>query len=803
MSSSAKKRRSEKTIERRKPTLTGNAEAVLKARYLRKDEKGQTIEEPEGMFLRVAEVVAGVEKSYGLSPAAIETVREEFYDLMVSGRFMPNSPTLMNAGREMGMLSACFVLPVEDSIDGIFSSIKRTAMIQKAGGGTGFSFSRLRPEGDIVKSSGGTTSGPISFMKVFSEATQAIQQGAFRRGANMGMMRVDHPDIAAFIRVKEDLTTLTNFNLSVAVTDAFMKALKENPDHDHIVTNPRTGESGPLAKGEEGGAYSVGEIFEQVVQKAWQSGEPGVVFIDTMNKANPTPHIGAIEATNPCGEQPLLPYESCNLGSVNLASFIAEREGKTAFNKQAYRQTIKLATRFLDNVIDVNNYPIPEVDAITKANRKIGLGVMGFADALFHLGIPYNSEAGLAFAEEAMSILQDESHKASQLLAEERGTFPNWKGSVWSDLATPMRNAATTTVAPTGTISIIADTSGGIEPLFSLAFLRNILDGQQFIEVNTAFESLAKEQGFYSDELMSAIAKSGSIQNLDGIPEAVKEIYVTSRDISPEWHVRMQAAFQKYCDSSISKTINFPAEAGAESIGEIFQLAHELGCKGITVYRDGCRDNQPMALAAETKKAEGKKSAKPVFTRPVNDGTTFVRPMHLPDILSAVRIKQITPFGHMHIKIVIDPVQMREREVFATLGKGGDVACSDLEAICRLISMYLRVNGSLEDVIKQLDGIGSSLTIPTKDGRIASLADAIAKAIQKYVEAKKSASIEDILLGRFDINAMQRGLKSMGKAANGDENLGGAFKVKCPECTGNLVFEEGCTKCPGCGYSKC
>ncbi len=781
-----------------KPILTSNAEAVLKARYLRKDKSGVVVETPEQLFLRVAEVIASAELNYGMSDAGTEEVKDEFYNMMATGRFMPNSPTLMNAGREMGMLSACFVLPVEDSVDGIFQSIRNTAMIQKAGGGTGFSFSRLRPTGDHIASSGGTTSGPLSFMKVFSEATNAIQQGAFRRGANMGLMRIDHPDIISFIKVKENLENLTNFNLSVGVTDKFMKMLKTEPDSAHRLLNPHTGEKTDLLK-EDGSAWSVREVFDVIVKKAWKSGEPGLIFLDTINKANPTPHVGEIEATNPCGEQPLLPYESCNLGSINLASFVSDGE----FNWDGYSKTIQLGTRFLDNVIDVNNYPIPEVEEVTKANRKIGLGLMGFADTLFSLGIAYNSEEGLDFGRKVMEILNEESHKASQNLAESRGTFPTWKGSIWHKQGIKIRNAATTTLAPTGTISIIADTSGGIEPLFSLAFLRNILDGQQFIEVNSIFEKIAEEGGFGSEELMKKIAREGSISQIEGIPEEIKKVFVTARDISAEWHVKMQAAFQEYCDSSISKTINFSADATVEQVEEIFLLAYEKGCKGITVYRDGCRNNQPMAL--DNKKEENKTvEEKPVFTTVIADASSFVKPMRLPEIMSAIRIKQITPFGHMHIKIIIDPLTGREREVFATLGKGGDVACSDLEAICRLISMYLRVNGSLSDVMKQLDGIGSSLSVATKDGRITSLADAISKAINKYLRIRKVASIEDILLGKACFSEVEKGLKRAGKASSGDKGVSnGAYKVACPECQNTLIFEEGCSKCHACGFSQC
>jgi ribonucleoside-diphosphate reductase alpha chain len=773
--------------------LTDNSLAVLKARYLSKNEKGEISETPEALIQRVASAVAQAEKAYGADEAQVEAVTADFYRLMADGTFMPNSPTLMNAGRSFGMLSACFVLPVEDSIEGIFSSIKNTALIQKAGGGTGFSFSRLRPKNDRVSSSSGTTSGPISFMKVFGKATDAIQQGAFRRGANMGIMRIDHPDIIDFINVKQDLGELTNFNLSVGITEAFMRQLLANPAAEHIVRNPRSGTESKLPKA-DGKSWTVGEMFDLIIERAWRTGEPGVVFLDRINEDNPTPHIGEIEATNPCGEQPLLPYESCNLGSINLAKFVPDGAPGKGFDFDAFGKVIHLSMRFLDNVIDINRYPIPETAEISRNNRKIGLGVMGFADALFALGIPYDSEDGVAFAEKVMQFLNDESHRASEALAAERGVFPNWKGSIWEPRGIKMRNAATTTVAPTGTISIIANCSGGIEPLFSLVFFRNVMDGQKLLEVNSPFEKVAKDRGFYSKGLMEKIAQKGSIRHMDDVPEDVRRVFCTAHDIAPDWHIKMQAAFQKHCDASISKTINFPHDATVEDVRKIYLLAYEHRCKGVTVYRDGCRQNQPMALA--DKKAPEKK-----------EDTTRkpIRPMPLPEIMSAIRLKQVTPFGNMHIKIVVDPVAQREYEIFAQLGKGGDIACSDLEAMCRLISLYLRVNGSLNDIVAQLDGIGSSLSVPTKDGRIASLADGLAKAIQKYQRAKAVDGLHSLLLGKSDLSGIARGTKAEHSPAfacsNGEEL--NDFKIKCPECCGVMMFEEGCAKCHGCGYSQC
>ena len=769
--------------------LSPNAHEVLRARYLRKNERGEVIETPEELFRRVARAIASADAHYGLSTAGREEVEEQFYDQLATGRFMPNSPTLMNAGRRLGMLSACFVLPVEDSIDGIFSSVHHAALIQKAGGGTGFSFSRLRPAGDIVRSSGGTTSGPLSFLNVFSRATDAIQQGAFRRGANMGVMRVDHPDIVAFIRAKEDKAALTNFNLSVAVTDAFMEGLLKEPDGAHVVVNPRNGEEKALAK-EDGAPWTRREIFDLIVDRAWESGEPGVIFIDRMNRDNPTPAVGEIEATNPCGEQPLLPYESCNLGSINLAKFVRRAAGDAAVDYEALRGTVKLAVRFLDNVIDVNRYPLAEIEKITRGNRKIGLGIMGFADALFALGIPYNSEAALRFAEELMEFVNEESHAASEALAAQRGVFPNFPGSVWEQRGRPMRNAATTTIAPTGTISIIADCSGGIEPLFSVAFWRQVLDGKRLPEVNRQFMAAATERGFLRPGLVEELAEKGSLKGVEGIPEEVRRVFVTAHDVSPEWHVRMQAAFQRHCDASISKTINFPREATREDVRRLYLLAHQEHVKGVTVYRDGSRELQPMTLTKKGRKPEDKDAL-----------PERLKPLRLPEIMSSLRVRQITPFGNMHVKITVEPRTGRERELFAQLGRGGDVANSDLEAVCRLTSLFLRCNGRIEDVVEQLDGIGSSLSVPSRAGRIMSLADGLAKAIQKYLFLKKKFGLEKLLLGQFDMGPLEESLKERKKI--GHDNGATTFRVKCPECNNVLDFAEGCVVCHGCGFSQC
>jgi len=568
-----------------------NALQVLEKRYLLKDEKGKTVESPQQLLRRVASSISKVDKKYGGNPKDSE---EKFYNMMAKLEFLPNSPTLMNAGTDIGQLSACFVLPVADSIGGIFDSLKHTALIHKSGGGTGFSFSRLRPSNDVVASTTGVSSGPISFMKIFDAATEQIKQGGKRRGANMGILRVDHPNIIDFITAKSDLTTLTNFNVSVAITDKFMKALEKGGDYE--LYNPRDGSVA--------GTLPASEVFERVVANAWQSGEPGIVFIDEINRKSPVGHIAPIEATNPCGEQPLLPYESCNLGSINLNKFLTE--GDKAFGWDKFRETVYTCTHFLDNVIDANNYPIKEISDMTRSTRKIGLGVMGFADILYRLGIPYNSEAGLKMAEKVMKTLTKYAQEKSMELAKKRGTFPAWKGSTWEKKGIKIRNACLTTQAPTGTIGMLAEASGGIEPNFAISFIKNVMDGTELVYVNEHFEKMAKKEGFHSKELMREIAQVGSVQGFSQIPKKIREVFVTSQDISPESHIRMQAAFQKHVDAAISKTINFPASATMDEVEQGYLLAYKLKCKGVTVYRDGSRDAQVLNIGKVNKKGDTK-----------------------------------------------------------------------------------------------------------------------------------------------------------------------------------------------------
>ncbi len=727
--------------------LSQNALRVLEKRYLIKDENGKAVEAPQELFRRVARNVASAELLYD-SEAGTSHCEESFYRLMANLEFLPNSPTLMNAGRELGQLSACFVIPIEDSMESIFDAVKYTALIHKSGGGTGFSFSRLRPEKDRVGSTGGIASGPVSFMRTFDTTTDVIKQGGMRRGANMAILNVNHPDILRFITAKEDPNSLTNFNLSVAVTNDFMEAVKERADYDLV--NPRTGDVA--------GKLNAREVFDKIVDLAWRTGDPGIVFIDEMNRHNPTPQLGRIESTNPCGEQPLLPFESCNLGSINLSKMVILHNNQMQVDYGKLSQTVRLAVRFLDDVVDANRFPLPQISERTKATRKIGLGLMGFADMLIQLGIAYDSEQALSTAEEVMQFISEEANKASIELAGERGVFPAFEGSIYDvPGGSRFRNASRTTVAPTGSLSIIANCSSGIEPLFALSYVRHVLEGEELLEINPYFEKVARERGFYSNELMQQLAEGERLRDMEGVPDEVKRVFVTAHDISPEWHVKMQAAFQKSTDSAVSKTVNFPHEATREDIDKVYMMAYDKSLKGITIYRDRSRESQVLTIGEATETTEGK-----------------LVPRERPKITRGITERVSTGCGYIYVTINFDEHGICE--VFSTLGKAGGCAAAQLEAISRLGSLSLRSGVDLGSVVKHLRGIRCP-SIAWEQGRaVLSCADAIASVLQKYIREEEGSSLKEVT-----------------------NNWAG----QCPDCGSILIYQEGCAICPSCGFTKC
>ncbi|MFA5352946.1 MAG: vitamin B12-dependent ribonucleotide reductase [Thermodesulfovibrionales bacterium] len=736
--------------------LTQNALTVLHKRYLIKNEEGQVVETPEGLFQRVASFVASADSRYGKTATELKRTEEEFYEMMTALQFLPNSPTLMNAGRDLGQLSACFVLPVGDSMEDIFDSVKNAAIIHKSGGGTGFSFSRLRPNGDVVGSTKGVSSGPISFMTVFDTATEAVKQGGTRRGANMGLLRVDHPDIMSFISCKDHNSKLTNFNISVGITEAFMEAVERDDEYDLL--NPR---SHKVA-----GKLRAREVFETIVAQAWKNGEPGIVFLDRINASNPTPAVGEIESTNPCGEQPLLPYESCNLGSINLSRMVRE-DGDVDWT--LLREVTWRAVHFLDNVIDMNKYPLEMISEMTRANRKIGLGIMGWADMLIQMGIPYNSEKALRLAEEVMGFIQREGRQASSALAEERGVFPNHGNSVYADVL-PMRNATVTTIAPTGTLSIIAGCSSGIEPLFAVSFVRNVMEGTKLIEVNPSFERVCKGKGLWSRELMEKIAEHGTITDIDEFPEEMRAVFVTAHDITPTDHIRMQAAFQNHVDNAVSKTVNFPHSATTQDVENVYLLAYTTGCKGVTVYRDGSREEQVLSTA--------KTAAQP--EKPTGSEAGKIIPKKRPTLLKGSTRLMKTGCGNLYVTVNEDE-NGRPFEVITNIGKAGGCAASQAEAIGRLISLSLRANIEPEELVKQLKGISCHQPTWGEGGKIVSCSDAIAKALEHYPHHH-------------------------GKGSNGNGNSKTHEVMQigaCPECGGAVEHEGGCAVCHNCGFTKC
>ncbi|MGI6037570.1 MAG: vitamin B12-dependent ribonucleotide reductase [Limnochordia bacterium] len=800
--------------------LSANALTVLERRYLRRNEAGDIIETPEDMFRRVARNISLIDLLYdpevydpagghevdgdlegelpGYSLWDLETLKrayvrqhkegrmkvsfgelcalgqgkledlrakeEELFEILWEQDFCFNSPTLMNAGLELQQLSACFVLPINDSMESIFDSVKHAALIHKSGGGTGFSFSRLRPKNDRVRSTGGVASGPISFLKVFDASTQQIKQGGRRRGANLGLLDCNHPDILEFITCKADDDSIVNFNLSVGLTEEFMQALEADGEYDLL--NPRDGKVV--------GRLRAQEVFDKIVEMAWRNGEPGVIFIDKINEKSTCPQLGRIETTNPCGEQPLLPYESCNLGSINLLHMVQDG----AINWEKLRDVVHKAVHYLDNVIDANCYPLPEIEAMTLTTRKIGLGVMGWAEMLISLGVPYDSEEAIGLAREVMGFIQRESKKASQELAELRGNFPAYPGSVFDQQGIKQRNATTTTIAPTGTISIITNTSGGIEPLFSIAFTRkNVLDGEEMVEVNPLFQRELEVRGLNSPQLMEKVAQQGNLEGIEEIPEDMRRVFVTALEIEPEWHVRMQAAFQEFTDNAVSKTVNLPGDATQEDVAYILRMAYSLGCKGITVYRDGSRSTQVLNVG------QGKEEPKVP-----NGNWGKIKPISRPEKLQGISVRKETPMGTLFL--TLNTLDEQPFEVFLQIGRAGSDLSAFTEAIGRLISLAFRCGIDPVEVASQLSGIGGSRSVGFGPSRVRSVPDAIGKYLFEYLaeeQGRGSDQSEEISV-TLDLT-------------NGQPQF--SFNL-CPSCGMQaLLHVEGCAKCIGCGYSEC
>lgn len=795
--------------------LSENAVKVLEKRYLAKDETGKRLETPEGLFKRVAKAIAAADAPY-TTASGLKSIEKEFFDLMANLEFLPNSPTLMNAGRPLGQLSACFVLPIEDTMEGIFDTIKNAALIHKSGGGTGFSFSRLRPKGASVNSTGGVASGPISFMKVFNAATEAVKQGGTRRGANMGILRVDHPDIREFITCKQDNKDITNFNISIAITEEFMVAAEKGSKYNLI--DPKTKKA---VKQE-----NAREIFDLIIDNAWNNGEPGIIFVDRLNKDNVTPELGEIESTNPCGEQPLLPYEACNLGSINLSLMIRDNDGKPDVDYDKLGKVVKKAVHFLDNVIEVNRYPLPKIDEMTRGTRKIGLGVMGWSDMLCLLGIPYNSQKAINLAEKVMHFIQDEARRASIELAEKRGVFPFFEKSIYKDLGVKVRNATTTTIAPTGTLSIIAGCSSGIEPLFAISYIRNVMDNDELIEVNPLFKGVSTEAGFYSDDLMKRIAKKGSIKDFTEIPADIQDVFVTAHDISPEWHVKMQASFQKYTDNAVSKTVNLGHDATRDDVRDVFVQAYKSYCKGVTIYRDGSRDMQVLNIG-EVKGKEAPK-AEDTVADAVNEATGVkIAPRTRPDITTGFTEKVRIGCGNLYITVNYDENGICE--VFTNTGRAGGCP-SQSEATSRLVSIALRSGLDAKSIVEQLKGIRCPSTIRQKDLKVMSCPDAIGRLIEKVLKLQNgngngngngvNAASHEELNSKADYSKIDFIPRPTARVAeydssccdvdilndgdNADYNIADALHMShCPECGKPVEHEGGCVICRNCGFSKC
>jgi ribonucleoside-diphosphate reductase alpha chain len=829
-------------------TLSSNAITVLEKRYLLKDESGKPVEQPADLFWRVARTIAEPDRRYGASAGAVEALAEAFFGIMAKRYFMPNSPTLMNAGRPLGQLSACFVLPVEDAISngrsGIYDTLRAMALVHQSGGGTGFSFSRLRPKNDIVRSTMGVASGPVSFMSLYDSSTDVVKQGGTRRGANMGILRVDHPDIVEFVTCKDDITKITNFNISVAVTDRFMAAVEAGTEYDLI--HPRTQEVV--------GQLNAREVWRKIIHGAWKTGEPGVFFIDRANHYNPVPQLGSYEATNPCGEQPLLPYDVCNLGSINVGAFI--RDGQVDWDH--LRQVIHLSTHFLENVIDANQYPLQEITELAQRIRRIGLGVMGLADLFIRLGIAYDSEEGVALGRRIQQFVDEEAKVESERLATLRGVFPEWERSIWGPDATcardasgnrvrPMRrlrNCNVTTVAPTGTISIIAGCSSGIEPLFAVAFMRNQA-GVLMPDVNEDFVEIAKREGWYSDDLMRRIAEAGHIA-FPEVSEKWQRVFVTANHIKPEWHVRMQAAFQEFNDSAISKTVNFANSASEEDVEVIYRLAYQLGCKGVTVYRDGSRDMQVLSTGATAKKVQ-EKAAETGHATAREDLAVLggardepaVADLHgeiaelqaenerlrkvvheleaenlqrrqkrsRPELLRGTTRRLETPLGTLYVTVTEDE-KGQPFEVFMSLGKAGGALMADVEALGRLISLALRSGIPMKEIYRQLRGISSDRTIGLGANKVLSVPDAVGIAIERWMQDKQGIQQELLPGSPATASAVEAPVVSVQHVTQSGEQLalGNSREMlsgACPDCGSQLEYAEGCVKCHVCGFSEC
>ncbi|MDD3692752.1 MAG: vitamin B12-dependent ribonucleotide reductase [Oscillospiraceae bacterium] len=746
--------------------LTQNALTVLERRYLAKDENGNLTETVEDMFRRVAHAIAASDLKYS-KDADVKATEQEFFELMTNLEFLPNSPTLMNAGRPLGQLSACFVLPIEDSMEAIFEAVKQAALIHKSGGGTGFSFSRLRPAGSVVNSTGGVASGPISFMRVFNMATEAVKQGGTRRGANMGILRVDHPDILQFIDCKKDNSDITNFNISVGITEAFMNAVEANEEYNLI--DPSTKK--PT------GRLNARQVFDKIVHSAWRNGEPGIVFLDRLNRDNVVPSQGEIESTNPCGEQPLLPNESCNLGSINLVKMLRVSGKKAVIDWDKLATTVEKAVHFLDNVIDANKYPLKIIEKTTRQTRKIGLGVMGWADMLLYLGIPYNSDEAVALASKLMEFITTNGRKASANLAKSRGPFPLFSQSIYKD-GEPLRNATITTIAPTGTLSIIAGVSSGIEPVFSYVYIRNVMDKTEMLEVNPVLRDLLQKNELYSEELMKEIAEQGTIAHIESIPEDIRRVFVSAHDITPLFHVKMQAAFQNHTDNAVSKTVNFPHTATEDDVAQVYKLSYKLGCKGATIYRDGSRDSQVLNLVAKTDKNDEKQNDK-------GSSAYVIIPRPRPDVTQGMTEKMTIGCGNLYITVNYDEHGICE--VFTNTGKAGGCP-SQSEATARLVSLSLRSGIDVKTITSQLRGIRCPSTIRQQGMKCTSCPDAIARVIEKVVAS----------------NGFKEGGVQVAKVTPKQDEPACAAQIrKCPECGAKVEHEGGCVICRDCGYSKC